>query len=310
MTARTRQNGEDDALRGPRRRLHESLSDCAKCGLCEGRTQVVFGVGEPERGADVRGRGPGLSRGQAGRAFRGAAGKLLTELLAGIGLSRPTSTSPTWSSADRRRTATPLPTRSRPAARISCSRSAIIRPRVICTLGRFATKLLADTELSITAIHGKAKEAELARSARAALPGLPSGGRSLHAGEPQGAGGGLRASCALLLEQGLEALSPADRGRRRPPAAERASASAVQRRRQASDAGRAPRPTRARSSCLCGRHGHVVFSERRGRPGAGSTSVGRRLARASAARRPRALVRATRAPARPPSCGRWREASE
>ena len=39
---------------------------------------------------------------------------------------------------------------------------AVIRPRVICTLGRFATKLLAETDLSITAIHGKAKERTLA----------------------------------------------------------------------------------------------------------------------------------------------------
>jgi len=39
---------------------------------------------------------------------------------------------------------------------------AIIRPRVICTLGRFATKLLADTELSMTVIHGKAKTREVA----------------------------------------------------------------------------------------------------------------------------------------------------
>ena len=38
---------------------------------------------------------------------------------------------------------------------------AIIRPRVICTLGRFATKLLAETELSMTAIHGKAKQREI-----------------------------------------------------------------------------------------------------------------------------------------------------
>jgi DNA polymerase len=108
------------------------------------------------------GEGPGFHEDRQGEPFVGQAGKLLTELLGGIGLARsdvyianvvkcrpPENRDPTADEID------------------ACSphlfeQIRIIRPRVICTLGRFATKLLADTELSMTAIHGKAKERTLA----------------------------------------------------------------------------------------------------------------------------------------------------
>ena len=64
-----------------------SASDC---GLCDwpGRTQVVFGVGNPEAELMFVGEGPGFHEDKQGEPFVGQAGKLLTELLAGIGLSR------------------------------------------------------------------------------------------------------------------------------------------------------------------------------------------------------------------------------
>jgi uracil-DNA glycosylase family 4 len=119
---------------------------------------VVFGVGSPQAGLMFVGEGPGFHEDRQGEPFVGQAGKLLTELLAGIGLSRadvyianvvkcrpPENRDPTTDEIE------------------ACSphlfeQIGIIRPRVICTLGRFATKLLADTELSMTAIHGRAKE--------------------------------------------------------------------------------------------------------------------------------------------------------
>lgn len=141
--------------------LEESLKDCRKCGLCEGRTQVVFGTGTAEARLMFVGEGPGFHEDKQGEPFVGQAGKLLTELLAGIGLARadvyianvvkcrpPENRDPTVQEIE------------------ACSphlyeQIDIIRPHVICTLGRFATKLLTGTELSITAIHGKAKSGEL-----------------------------------------------------------------------------------------------------------------------------------------------------
>lgn len=141
--------------------LRESLSDCRKCGLCEGRTQVVFGAGTARASLMFVGEGPGFHEDRQGEPFVGQAGKLLNELLAGIGMTRadvyianvvkcrpPENRDPSVEEIE------------------SCSphlfqQIDIIRPKVICTLGRFATKLLTGSGLSITAIHGKAKEGEV-----------------------------------------------------------------------------------------------------------------------------------------------------
>ena len=64
------------------------LDDCSKCALAEGRTQVVFGVGDPSAELMFVGEGPGFHEDKQGEPFVGQAGKLLTELLGGIGLSR------------------------------------------------------------------------------------------------------------------------------------------------------------------------------------------------------------------------------
>jgi uracil-DNA glycosylase family 4 len=141
--------------------LKESLGDCRKCALAEGRTQVVFGVGDPGAALMFVGEGPGFHEDKQGEPFVGQAGKLLTELLRGIGLER--------SDVYIANVVKCRPPENRDPAVdeiAACSphllrQIEIIRPRVICTLGRFATKLLAETELSITAIHGKAKEVEL-----------------------------------------------------------------------------------------------------------------------------------------------------
>ncbi len=66
------------------------------------------------------------------------------------------STSPTSSSAGRRRTATPNPTRSRPASRSSFSRSIAIKPKVIVALGTFAAKALLKTQDPISRLRGRA----------------------------------------------------------------------------------------------------------------------------------------------------------
>jgi len=142
--------------------LSKSLSDCSGCGLARARTQVVFGVGSADADLMFVGEGPGFHEDRQGEPFVGKAGKLLTELLGGIGLARsdvyianvvkcrpPENRDPT---ADEIEACSPH----------LFEQIRIIRPRVICTLGRFATKLLADTELSMTAIHGKAKERILA----------------------------------------------------------------------------------------------------------------------------------------------------
>jgi uracil-DNA glycosylase family 4 len=141
--------------------LHDSIRDCTDCSLHRGRTQVVFGVGDPEADLMLVGEGPGFHEDRQGEPFVGQAGKLLTELLAGIGLSRAQVYIANVVKCRPPENRDPAPDEIEACSPKLMRQIEIIQPRVICTLGRFATRLLADTELSITTIHGKAKECRL-----------------------------------------------------------------------------------------------------------------------------------------------------
>ena len=144
------------------RTLEESLRDCSSCGLCRSRSQVVFGVGSPSAELMFVGEGPGFHEDRQGEPFVGQAGKLLNELLGGIGLARSEVYIANVVKCRPPENRDPTPDEIEACGPHLMEQIAAIRPRVICTLGRFATKLLADTELSMTAVHGKAKERVLA----------------------------------------------------------------------------------------------------------------------------------------------------
>lgn len=144
------------------RQLSGALADCRGCALCRNRTQVVFGVGNPAAELMFVGEGPGFHEDRLGEPFVGAAGKLLNELLAGIGLSRADVYIANVVKCRPPENRDPLPDEIEACSPHLLEQIKIIQPKVICTLGRFATRLLAETELSITAIHGKAKERTLA----------------------------------------------------------------------------------------------------------------------------------------------------
>lgn len=128
---------------------------CTKCRLSETRTNVVFGVGDPAARLMLVGEAPGKNEDLQGEPFVGAAGKLLDELLAGIGITReeayianvlkcrpPGNRDPQQDEID------------------SCkgylrSQIRMIEPEVVLTLGNFATKLLVPTEIGITRMRGQ-----------------------------------------------------------------------------------------------------------------------------------------------------------
>ncbi len=141
--------------------LAERASGCVRCALSRSRTQVVFGVGSAAAELMFVGEGPGFHEDKQGEPFVGQAGKLLTELLAGIGLSRPDVYIANVVKCRPPENRDPAPEEIEACCPHLMAQIGLIRPRVICTLGRFATKLLADTELGIGAIHGKAKVREL-----------------------------------------------------------------------------------------------------------------------------------------------------
>lgn len=142
--------------------LAETLRDCRDCGLAAGRTQVVFGVGSPHARLMFVGEGPGFHEDRQGEPFVGQAGKLLTTLLGQIGLTRAEVYIANVVKCRPPENRDPTEDEIRACSPHLMNQIGIIRPQVVCTLGRFATRLLSGTELSMTAVHGKAKPIVLA----------------------------------------------------------------------------------------------------------------------------------------------------
>lgn len=139
--------------------LREHIGECVRCPLAEKRTQVVFGVGDPHARVMFIGEGPGKNEDLKGEPFVGAAGQLLNELLAHAGLERsqvyianvvkcrpPGNRDP---EAVEIETCTPF----------LREQIRIIRPRVLVTLGNFATKYVLKTDVGITRLHGTVQHA-------------------------------------------------------------------------------------------------------------------------------------------------------
>jgi uracil-DNA glycosylase family 4 len=130
-------------------------SGCVRCALAEGRTQVVFGSGNPDADLLFVGEAPGFHEDKNGVPFVGQAGKLLDRLLLGIGLER--------SDIYIANVLKCRPPQNRdPAAEeiAACEphlfrQIELIQPKLVATLGNFATKLLSGKPLGITRVHGQ-----------------------------------------------------------------------------------------------------------------------------------------------------------
>lgn len=187
--------------------LHDALRDCSRCGLHRGRTQVVFGVGDPAADLLFVGEGPGFNEDRQGEPFVGQAGKLLNELLGTIGLTREDVYIANVVKCRPPENRDPAPDEIEACSPHLTEQIAIIRPRVICTLGRFATKLLADTELGMGAIHGKAKARELAGVETIIFPVFHPAAALYTPANRQVLEEDFR-RLRKLLDRGIEALSP------------------------------------------------------------------------------------------------------
>ena len=128
---------------------------CTDCGLSETRTNVVFGVGDPEARLMLAGEAPGKNEDLQGEPFVGAAGRLLDELLGEIGVTREQAYI-----ANVLKCRPPGNRDPRPDEIDSCKgylreQIRLIEPDVVMTLGNFATKLLLNTETGITRLRGQ-----------------------------------------------------------------------------------------------------------------------------------------------------------
>ena len=144
----------------PLNELREQVSACHKCPLAEGRTQTVFGEGNPNARVLIIGEAPGRNEDLQGVPFVGAAGKKLDALLEIAGLDRERDVFIANVLKCR-----PPSNRDPKAEEIEmCSpflreQTRTIDPQVIVTLGNFATKFILKTEVGITQLHGKVQHA-------------------------------------------------------------------------------------------------------------------------------------------------------
>jgi uracil-DNA glycosylase family 4 len=138
--------------------LRERALICTACRLSETRTNVVFGVGDPRADLMLVGEAPGRNEDLQGEPFVGAAGRLLDELMAGIGVARSQAYIANVIKCRPPGNRDPLPDE------IDCCKGylreqiRLIHPRVVVTLGNFATKLLLRTETGITRLRGQVFE--------------------------------------------------------------------------------------------------------------------------------------------------------
>ncbi|NQU42961.1 uracil-DNA glycosylase [bacterium] len=134
--------------------LKLAVAKCTQCRLCEGRTHVVFGEGNPDADLMFVGEGPGAEEDRLGRPFVGRSGKLLDQMIERVGLKRedvfignvvkcrpPDNRDP---ELDEMETCEPF----------LKSQIALIQPRVIVALGRFAAHRLTGEKTPIGRMRG------------------------------------------------------------------------------------------------------------------------------------------------------------
>ena len=144
--------------------LRTAVADCRACGLCETRRQTVFGTGHPQAHCMVVGEAPGEQEDAQGEPFVGAAGQLLDRMLAALGLGRGDGTAAGSPSqqvfiANTLKCRPPRNRNPSPEELAACRpflqrQVALVQPRVILAMGRFAVQSLLDSDAPIGRLRG------------------------------------------------------------------------------------------------------------------------------------------------------------
>jgi uracil-DNA glycosylase len=141
--------------------LEARVSSCERCRLCEKRTNTVFGVGDREADWMLIGEAPGENEDKQGEPFVGQAGKLLDNMLRSLDLARGTNVyianvikcrPPGNRNPEQDEVARCEPYLQRQVA--------LVKPKLIVALGRFAAQSLLKTEASISSLRGRVHEYE------------------------------------------------------------------------------------------------------------------------------------------------------
>jgi DNA polymerase len=133
----------------------EDASTCIRCRLSQGRTQVVYGVGNPDADLMFIGEAPGFHEDKQGEPFVGAAGQLLNRVLADTGIERDEVYISNVVLCRPPGNRDPLPDELEACRPWLDERIAIIDPAVIVTLGNWATRYILGSNVSISRVRGQ-----------------------------------------------------------------------------------------------------------------------------------------------------------
>ncbi|HOW54685.1 MAG TPA: uracil-DNA glycosylase [Syntrophorhabdaceae bacterium] len=135
--------------------LKKTVLSCERCPLASTRKNVVFGEGDPKAAIVFVGEAPGEEEDNQGRPFVGRAGKLLDQLIERIGIKRSDVFICNVLKCRPPGNRDPEPREVASCKEYLLSQLDIIRPRIICTLGRHAYNTLLEVDVPITRIRGK-----------------------------------------------------------------------------------------------------------------------------------------------------------
>jgi uracil-DNA glycosylase family 4 len=141
--------------------LYKEVAGCTKCPLHETRTKTVFGAGNADAELMFVGEAPGAEEDRQGLPFVGRAGQLLNQLLEEIGLSREDVFIANVLKSRPPGNRDPHPEEIAACEPYLFEQVRLIEPKVVCTLGNFATKLLTGSPAGITKVRGTPQMLEL-----------------------------------------------------------------------------------------------------------------------------------------------------
>jgi uracil-DNA glycosylase len=141
--------------------LYKEVSACTRCPLHETRARTVFGAGNADAELMFVGEAPGAEEDRQGLPFVGRAGQLLNQMLEEIGLSREDVFIANVLKSRPPGNRDPQPEEIAACEPYLFEQVRLIEPRVVCTLGNFATKLLTGSPVGITKVRGAPQLLEL-----------------------------------------------------------------------------------------------------------------------------------------------------
>lgn len=139
-------------------RIRADLGDCRRCPLAAGRNRIVFGEGDQAARLVFVGEAPGFHEDQQGRPFVGAAGQLLTRMIAAMQLSREQVYICNILKCRPPGNRNPLPEEVQACVPFLKRQLGAIRPQAIVALGKFAAQCLLATETPISRLRGRFHE--------------------------------------------------------------------------------------------------------------------------------------------------------